>query len=153
MKKLLILSVIISVGSISYASALGGYDAGAVNSQYMRDLRMHEFSSAAKNKSAIVKTTSKADEKPDIPASATIKTIRFSNNNAITSSDLARITSSYLNTSANEESIAAIRKQIIRYYQANGYYSAIAFPDTSNLASGELIFEIKEGTKNSIVVE
>lgn len=154
MKKLsfLICTIILS-GSISYASSLGGYDAGALNSQYMRDLRMHEMTTRAKSQSAIVKSTNKVDEAEKVPVSTNIKSISFVNNKAISSQELARITESSLNKPATESNIADLRKLILKYYQANGYYSALAFPNTNNLSSGEIIFEIQEGTKNSIVIE
>lgn len=154
MKKGFILFCILFItGNVSYSSAIGGYDAGSLNSQYMRDLRTHELATRSKTQSAIVKSSNKSDQPAAIPESAKIKSIRFVNNKSIPSEDLIRVVSYKLNQNATDELIADLRKQIIRYYQANGFYSAIAFPNKNNLASGELIFEIQEGTKNSIVIE
>lgn len=155
MKKLFImLGIILLTNNICFASVMGGYDAGSINSQYMRDLRIHEMATRERNKNAIINTSVKKENQiPTIPVASTIKTVKFINNNSISSSDLTRILSGKLNVAATEESIADIRSQVIKYYQANGFYSALAFPDTSNLKSGELILEIREGGKNSIVVE
>ena len=155
MKKLfIILGIILFTHNICFASAMGGYDAGSINSQYMRDLRIHEMATRERSKNAIIKTNIKQENQmQNIPAASTIKTVKFINNKSIPSSDLTRILAGKLNVAATEESIADIRKQVIKYYQANGFYSALAFPDTSNLKSGELIIEIREGSKNSIVVE
>lgn len=152
-KNFIILCILIMAGSASYSSALGGYDAGSLNSQYMRDLRTHELATRAKSQSAIIKSTNKPDQPVTVPESAKIKSIRFVNNKSIPSEDLMRVVSYRLNQNATDESIAELRKQIIKYYQANGFYSAIAFPNKNNLSAGELIFEIQEGTKNSIVIE
>ena len=41
--------------NICFASAMGGYDAGSINSQYMRDLRIHEMATRERSKNAIIK--------------------------------------------------------------------------------------------------
>lgn len=155
MKKFFVLMCISAmISNVSFASAIGGYDAGALNSQYVRDLRLHEFAQRAKNNSAIVKTNSKTEETQAVPeTTVNITKISFVNNKNISSEDLARITSYMLNKPATDVNIAQVRKTITRYYQADGFYSAIVFPDTSRLSEGELIFEVQEGSKNSITVE
>lgn len=153
----LILSVfmVFAVAGMSYASI--GFDAGAVGQQNLRDMRLHEVEMRAKNRSAIIQKEKAQEQQQDkvlIPTSATtIQNIRFSGNVGIPAGDLARVTSSYLGKPATEANISSIRKLISKYYQANGYYSAIVVPEASSLTSGTLTFEIKEGTRNSITID
>ena len=156
MKKifLLICAVTISINA-SYA-AMGAYDACSLNQQYMKDLRMHEFATREKNKSAIVKNkiqTETKEEARNIPVNSTIKSVKFINNKVFTSQELNEVIADKLNEPANEKTIADIRRQITKLYQNNGYYSVLVFPETGKISSGELIFEIQEGTKNSITIE
>ena len=155
MKKVFCLLFIFTmIQNVSFASAIGGYDAGALNSQYVRDLKMHEFATRARNNSAIVKTQNKTEETQKIPENVeNIKNISFINNKAVSLQDLKRITSYMVNQPATEVNIAQLRKTITKYYQASGYYSVLVFPDITKLSDGELIFEIQEGPKNSITVE
>ena len=53
----------------------------------------------------------------------------------------------------NIENISAIRKDIMRYYQSKGYFSAVALVTAQDYQTGSLTIEIKEGGKNSIVIE
>ncbi len=154
MKKVfLLLCAFLMFENVSVASAIGGYDPGAINSQYMRDLRIHELETRAREKSAIVNTNRRIEKNQNVPVSAKIKSITFVNNKSIPSSELLRVVSYALNKTATSESIADLRKKIIRYYQSRGFYSAVVFPNTNNLAAGELIFEINEGGLNSITIE
>ena len=157
-KVLIILSVLFITNSFVYAG-IEGYDPGVLNQQYMREMRMHEFASRARNQqNAIINTTDKkqtenSNTTSNIPVNTIIKTITFVNNNFVSTDDLNRIVSYNLNKPATMENIAEIRSLLTRYYQANGYFSAIVTPNTNNIRNGQLIFEIQEGTKNSIIVE
>jgi hemolysin activation/secretion protein len=154
MKKILVLMTVLTVTiQASYAAGFGAYDAGSINSQYMRDLRTHEMVTRTKNKSAIVQQKTKAEQVEKPPVTAHIKKITFINNEAIPTSELEGITSGYLGKLASDAMVSKIRKLVSKYYQSNGYFSAIVIPNVNNLTKGELIFEIKEGTKNSIVIE
>lgn len=154
MKKLLVLIGVLALTiQASYAAGFGAYDAGSINSQYMRDLRTHEMMTRAKNRNAIVQQTTKAEQATKVPVTAHIKKITFVNNEAISTAELENITSGYMGKLATDAMVSKIRKLVAKYYQSNGYFSAIIIPNVANLAKGELIFEIKEGTKNSIIVE
>ena len=161
MKKSFILFTLFCLtANISLASAFGGYDAGAVNSQYMRDLRTHEAITRAKNKSAIVTTKKNTplqqrelQEQRDKIINANIKTITFVNNASIPSKDLLNVVSDKINLPMSAENISDIRKNIMKYYQSNGYYSAVAVVASQDSETGEVVIEIKEGGKNSITIQ
>ena len=161
MKKSFILFTLFCLtANISLASAFGGYDAGAVNSQYMRDLRTHEAITRAKNKSAIVTTKKNTplqqrelQEQRDKIINANIKTITFVNNASIPSQDLLNVVSDKINLPMSAENISDIRKNIMKYYQSNGYYSAVAVVASQDSETGEVVIEIKEGGKNSITIQ
>ena len=53
----------------------------------------------------------------------------------------------------NAENLADIRKVIMKYYQANGYYSAVPIIVSQDNTTGTLVIQIEEGTKNSITIE
>ena len=161
MKKAFIIFTLFSLtANISLASAFGGYDAGAVNSQYMRDLRTHEAITRAKNKSAIVTTKKNTplqqrelQEQRDKIINADIKTITFVNNASIPSSDLLNVVSNKINTPMSAENIASIRKDIMKYYQDNGFFSAVAIVSSQDSETGEVVIEIREGGRNSITIQ
>ena len=161
MKKVLMMFVLFCLGTnMSYASAFGGYDAGAVNSQYMRDLRTHEAITRAKNKSAIVTTNKQTplqqremQEQRDKIINADIKTITFVNNASIPSSKLLNTVSDKINLPMSAENIASIRKDIMKYYQDKGFFSAVAIVSSQDSETGEVVIEIREGGKNSITVQ
>lgn len=155
MKKLFCIFCIIMTAGIepAFAGVYGGMDPGAINSQYMRDMRTFEVKSRAKQKSAIVRQT--AAEKAEAPAVQTsdIKEITFVNNNVFSSSQLLSLVKDKINQPMNFENLAAIRKTIMKFYQANGYYSAVAIIVSQDNTNGKLVIQVDEGTKNSIIVE
>ena len=156
MKKLIIsLFMIFAVAGMSYASM--GFDAGSIGQQNVIDMRLHDIEMRAKNRNAIIqkeKSEEQQQQKVMVPTSATtIQNIRFSGNVGIPAGDLARVSSSYLGKPATDTNISAIRKLISKYYQSNGYYSAVVVPEASSLTSGTLNFQIKEGTRNSITID
>ena len=53
----------------------------------------------------------------------------------------------------NAQNLAEIRKDIMKYYQANGYYSAVPIIVSQDNTTGTLVIQIEEGTKNSITIE
>lgn len=154
MKKLFILVCTILISTnISYAN-MGTFDAGTLNREYVRDMRLHEFETRQRNKVKLIQEENNAQKnKLDIPVSAVIKTITFKGNEAVSSNNLLKILESNIGQTATEQNIAGMRKLLTRYYNASGYYSALIFPDISKLSSGELIFEIKEGGKNSVTIQ
>lgn len=154
MKKILSAVCIIIVSGIEPAFAvMGGMDPGAINSQYMRDMRTFEVKSRAKQKSAIVKQTAVEKAEATPVQTSDIKKIVFVNNRVFTSAQLTSLVKNKINQPMNFENLAAIRKSIMRFYQSNGYYSAVAIIVSQDNVTGELVIQIDEGTKNSIQIE
>ncbi len=146
-KVLIILCALCITNNFVSASVMDVYDPGSLNQQYTREMRLHEFAARSKNhQNAIINTNAKQQTENS-------NTSSFVNNNLISTNDLNRVASYSLNKKATSENISALRSLITRYYQSNGYFSAIVTPNINNIQNGELILEIKEGSKNSIVVE
>lgn len=153
MKKVFVLfSILAMTANITFANALGGLDAGAINRQYTRDLRVHEMATRAKNRSAIV-TTKTAPKTQEEITTSNLKEVVFINNASIPTAELNAVISNKIDKPMNHENIAAIRKDIMKYYQANGYFSAVAIVTAQDTQNGVLTIEVKEGGKNSIVIE
>lgn len=147
-----IFAVYLSVNT-TFAS-IGAFDAGSINQQYTRDMRLHEIQTRAKDRSSIIQKQKEPQKVNQIiPSSAIIQSISFIGNDNIPSQDLLRIVEANIGETASEQNISNMRKLLVKYYNANQFYSAIIFPDESNISSGELIFQIKEGGKNSITIE
>ena len=107
-----------------------------------------------RNKAAIVQKENAVEKRlSNVPVSAEIKKISFDGNEALSSEALLKVVESNIGTIANEQRVVNMRNLLLKYYQSNGYYSVIVFPDITKLSSGELLFHIKEGGKNSITVE
>lgn len=158
MKKILTLLFLMSAFSGAAYAAFGALDAGSLNQEYVRDMRLHDFERRSQNKSAIIQKEKETEEmeEPKINHPSTVpvvNNIRFSGNSQIPAGDLSRLVSNYIGQIPTDSSIAQMRKTITQYYQANGYYSVIVIPDLSGLSQGLLTFEIKEGMKNSITIE
>lgn len=153
MKKIIVLfSIFTMVANTTYANAIGGLDAGAINRQYTRDMRIHEMSMRAKNKDAIISTKTAPKTQEEVTTS-NLQTIVFINNASIPTVELNAVVKNRINQPMSNENIAAIRKDIMRYYQANGYFSAVALVTAQDTQNGVLTIEIKEGGKNSIIIE
>ncbi len=152
MKRLLtVLCLVFTTADISSASALGGYDAGALNSQYMRDLRVHEAETRARNNNSAIISTKKLP-KQEI-TNAELKAVIFINNSAVPSEELLTVIQDKINKPMSPENISAIRKDIMKYYQSKGYYSAVALIASQNDKDGELVIEIQEGGRDSIQIQ
>ena len=52
----------------------------------------------------------------------------------------------------NPVNVSAIRKENMRYYQKKGLYSVLATVSSENTQTGELVLDIREGGRNSIIV-
>lgn len=154
MKKILsILCITLVFGVEPVFAVMGGMDPGAINSQYMRDMRTFEVKSRAKQKSAIVKQTAVEKAETTPVQTSDIKKIIFVNNKVFTSVQLSSLVRNKINQPMNFENLASIRKSIMRFYQSNGYYSAVAIIVSQDNVTGELVIQIDEGTKNSIQIE
>lgn len=153
MKKLLILCLMLfALSDISFAAGMGAYDAGALNTQYMRDLRTHDMVTRAKSKSAIVSTKMPPKTQESLTSSE-INSVVFVNNASIPTSELLAVIKDKINAQMTPENISAIRKAIMKYYQDNGFFSAVVMVASQDSQNGELILEIKEGGRNSITIQ
>ena len=156
MKKIIFLvAMIVITAEYSMANVgfnYGAMDAGSINQRYTKDLRTHEFQTRAKSKSAIVTTKTQPKTQEEVTTSD-LKSVIFINNTSISSKELLTVISNKINKPMNIENISAIRKDIMRYYQSKGYFSAVAMVTAQDYQTGSLTIEIKEGGKNSIVIE
>lgn len=158
MKKTFFLSVILfAVSTLPVLAngfnAVGGMTPGALNIQNTKDMRLHEAKTRAKYNSAIVKPKTEVD-KPVVPNVVTeIKSITFVNNTNFSSEQLNEVVKEQLNQPMSIENISAIRKNLMKFYQQHGYYSAVPIIVSQNDKTGELIIEMNEGSKNSITFE
>ena len=159
MKKISILLAVLvfttgfAMANVGFSSAnYGGMDAGAINQRYTRDLRTHEIQTRAKSRSAIVTTKTMPKPQEQVTTSD-LKFVVFVNNYSIPSSELSSVISNRLNKPLTRENIAAIRKDIMRYYQSKGYFSAVAMVTAQNTINGSITIEVREGGKNSIIIQ
>ena len=156
MKNLLLIVCIFMIANMGTAQAynIGGMDAGAINRQYVKDMRIHEIQSRPNKKnSAIVQPKTALQERTIPDVTAYIKTINFVNNKNIPTEELSFLVKDKIDKPMNAENLADIRKVIMKYYQANGYYSAVPIIVSQDNTTGTLVIQIEEGTKNSITIE
>ena len=129
MKKIIVLfAILVITAEYSIANVgfnYGAMDAGSINQRYTRDMRTHEFQTRAKSKSAIVTTKTQPQTQQQVTTS-NLKSVIFINNSSIPSKELLAVISSKINKPMSIENISAIRKDIMRYYQSKGYFSAVA---------------------------
>jgi hemolysin activation/secretion protein len=159
MKKALSLLLVALTASVApvfadtMSSVVGGITPGAINIQNSRDLRIHEAQTRAKYNSAIVKPKTEV-EKPVIPnVVGELKSVTFVNNTNFTSSQLNAIIKDQLNQPMSIENISLIRRNLMKFYQQHGFYSAVPVIVSQNDKTGELVIEMNEGSKNSITFE
>ncbi len=153
-KNLCILALFLLIsGDLAFAGALGGMDPGAINSQYMRDIRNYEIKSRAKDRSAIVKQSEESEQAQQAAETSLIKSVKFIGNNNFPSSQLLPIIQDKINQPMTAENLAAIKKIIMKFYQSEGYYSALPIIVSQDTKNGEVVLEIQEGSKNSIILE
>ena len=156
MKKLFCLLCLatITLSNTAIANQFGGMSPGALNSQSVRDLRMHEVNTRAKQRSAIVQPKTVQTEQQVMPElMGDLKSIKYTNNAYFTSAQLEEVTKTYIGEPLTHEVIAQIRKDLMKFYQKRGFYSAIPIIVSQNGATGELVIEMQEGSKNSITFE
>ena len=84
---------------------------------------------------------------------ADLQSVQFVGNNVFPSSQLLKVIKDNLNKPMTAENLASVRKNIMRFYQMNGYYSAVAIIVAENNKTGEVTLQIQEGTRNSITFE
>ena len=156
MKKLLCLLVLLVATNynLAIANPMGGMDPGLINTQYMKELRFHEMKTRAKQKNAIMNTSERPQKEiVETQEVGEIQTINFVGNNAFTSEQLQEIVKDKIGTPLSTENVSTIRRNLMKFYQSQGYYSAIPVVVSQNNKTGEIVFEVQEGTKNSIVIE
>ena len=156
MKNILLFACVLFVANMNsaYAYNLGGMDAGAINRQYVKDMRIHEIQSRPhKKNTAIVQPKTAIQERTIPDVTAYIKTISFVNNKNIPTAELSVLVKDKIDKPMNAQNLAEIRKDIMKYYQANGYYSAVPIIVSQDNTTGTLVIQIEEGTKNSITIE
>lgn len=156
MKKVLCLVSIIMVGTMNmaFAGAFGGMDPGAINYQATRDMRLHEVSSRVKQKNTAIvqpKTSLQEQIAPDVVNE--VRKITFVGNVNVPTAELNVVVKDKINKPMDHKNLGAIRKDLMRYYQANGYYSAVPIIVSQDNITGELVIQIEEGNKNSIIIE
>lgn len=154
MKKIFIMFAISCLtANISLAAGMPTFDAGTLNRENIRDMRLHEYETRARNKNnSIISTKQIKSSEPQVPVS-NIRTVDFINNNSIPSAELLDVIQDKINKPMNNENISAIRKDIMRYYQSKGFFSALAMISVQDTQTGTIVFDIKEGGKNSIIIE
>lgn len=154
MKNLLAILFVFCV-TANYAFAVGpiGYDAGALNRDYVKDMRLHEVSSRAKNKGNAILTTKTAPKTQEEYTASNIKSIVFVNNYSIPSSQLIAVVKDKINQPMTAANISAIRKDVMRYYQNQGFFSAVALVSSQDTQTGEIVIEVREGGRNSIQID
>jgi len=81
-----------------------------------------------------------------------IKKITFVGNNAIPDSELQVVVKKLIEKPMVVENLSAIRRDVMKYYQANGYYSAVPIIVSADNRTGEIVIQIEEGNKNSIII-
>ena len=81
-----------------------------------------------------------------------IKYVSFINNSSIPSKELFSVVQNYVNQPMNVQNVSLIRKEIMKYYQKKGFYSALVTINSENTQTGELVLNVVEGGKNSITV-
>ena len=147
---LLCLSIVIS-NQTAMALTMGSMDAGAVNSQYMREFKGFEAKTKMQERSAIVKSINEADGK-EVPL-GTISKVQFAGNNNFTAEQLSAVIEDKINKPMTAENLSELRRRLMRFYQSEGFYSAVPVIISQDNKSGEIVIEIKEGPKNSITVQ
>ena len=159
MKKIFSIVFIMALAAnMSFANGLGGFDPGSINRQDSIDMRLHEVEKRAKKNTNTFITTrstsqSQTQKQEQQVSSSLIKSVAFINNSSIPSSELAYAVKDQINAPMTAENISLMRKEIMRYYQNKGYFSAVATMVSQDTQEGMVVFDIKEGGRNSIMIE
>ncbi len=154
MKKILTISfILLGLTNLAFAYGELGFDAGTLNSQTMRDFRTHEAVTRAKAKNSAIVSTKTAPPTQEQVTASNIKNVSFVNNVAVPSSELAAVVRDKINQPMTPENIAAMRRDLMRYYQNRGFFSAVPTMVSQDTQTGEVVFDVKEGGRNSIIIE
>ncbi|MBR6163422.1 hypothetical protein IKQ26_06005 [bacterium] len=145
----LALSVLILSSSAAFATAMGGYDAGQMNSQYMMDIRSFDFRKENSKRAQQIETP-KPVQRVD---AGQLNSVSFVNNRVFSQKTLQSIVAEFIGKPITSATIMQMRKKIMKYYQSYGYYSAVAIVESENPADGIITFRMQEGSKDSIQIE
>ena len=109
MKRLLVLICTILVSANMSFAGMGTFDAGTLNREHLRDMRMHEFQTREKSKANLIQREKELTQKTsNIPVSAVIKTINFDGNEAISSQALYEVVDSNIGQVATEQNVVTM---------------------------------------------
>ena len=86
-------------------------------------------------------------------SASNIKAISFVGNDSISSTVLNNLLKDKIDQPMSAENIAAIRKTVMKFYQEQGFFSAVAMVLSQDSQTGELVIEVREGGKNSIQIQ
>ncbi len=141
-------SIILSA-STAFGAAMGGYDAGLVNSQYMKDIRTFDLRKENAKRAQQI-------EAPQVQqriAAGNLVSVSFINNRAYSEKTLQGIVQEYIGGPLTPTTLMEMRKKIMKFYQSNGYYSAVAIVENENMREGTVTFRMQEGSKDSIQID
>lgn len=146
---IMVLSSIILSTATAFGSAMGGYDPGLVNSNYMKDIRSFDLRKENAKRVQQIET-------PQVQqkiAAGNLASVSFLNNRAFSEKTLQGIVNEYIGQPLTPTILMDMRKKIMKFYQSNGYYSAVAIVENENMRDGTVTFRIQEGTKDSIQID
>lgn len=145
----IVLSSIILSASAALGAAIGGYDPGLVNSQYMKDIRTFDL---RKENAQRIKQIQTPTDFSRI-STGNLAKVSFLNNLAFSEKTLQGVVQEFIGQPQNATTLMQMRKKIMKFYQSNGYYSAVAIVEAENPREGSVTFRIQEGTKDSIQID
>lgn len=145
---IVLFSIILST-STAFGSAMGGYDPGLVNSNYMKDIRTFDLRKENAKRIQQIETP-QAQQRI---AAGNLASVSFLNNRAFSEKTLQGIVNEYIGQPLTPTLLMDMRKKIMKFYQTNGYYSAVAVVENENMREGTVTFRMQEGTKDSIQID
>ncbi|MDD3237457.1 MAG: POTRA domain-containing protein [Candidatus Gastranaerophilales bacterium] len=144
MKNLFVLIFALTIATPAFAYInMGSYDAGAINSMYMQDIR-----NFARQKE-IPKILQDNKEQQGF----VLERVNFVNNHAFTFSELEQVFEKKLGTTVTPVDINTMRRELMQFYQKNGYPSVLVNIDSQDPDGGIVTYSINEGNKNSVQIE
>jgi len=145
----LVLFTMILSASAAFGAAMGGYDPGLMNSQYMKDIRTFDLRKENSKRIQQIETP-KATQRVD---AGQLNSVSFINNRVFSEKTLQSVVAGFIGQPITAANIMQMRKKIMKYYQQYGYYSAVAIVESENPAEGTITFRMQEGGKDSIQIE
>lgn len=138
MKKIYLLFLLLIIApQACKASTTGTYDPGLLNSQHMKEFNIFERDT---------KLPEIFKEQPR-PKSYYISTIKFEKNSSIPTVKLVEIIEEKIGAKLSQDDLLKMTQDLTKFYQDNGYKSAIVEVSDKNAEQGTIIFSIYEGPK------